>query len=157
MQINGKKVVDPKRPILLQINDADVAGGRKKKPDACAAAKACVRQLGALSAKVHASRVYVEFPDKWIRLRTPIALRTEIVSFDRGHKFEAGEYNLIPLQPTIRLGKGNAGSGTGKPRRLYGLAARLLARPNAVYDKVDYRDSGSFSEVEATRHAGWKP
>lgn len=116
MQINGKKVVDPKRPILLQINDADVAGGRKKKPDACAAAKACVRQLGALSAKVHVSRVYVEFPDKWIRLRTPIALRTEIVSFDRGHKFEAGEYNLIPLQPTIRLGKGNAGSGTGKPR-----------------------------------------
>lgn len=43
------------------------------------------------------------------------------------------------------------------PHRLYGLAARLLARSNAVYDKVDYRDSGSFSEVGATRHAGWNP
>lgn len=39
------------------------------------------------------------------------------------------------------------------PHRLYGLAARLLARSNAVYDKVDYRDGGSFAEPGTTKHA----
>lgn len=43
------------------------------------------------------------------------------------------------------------------PHRLYGLPARLLARSNAVYDKVDYRDGGSFAEPHTSRHAGWKP
>lgn len=38
------------------------------------------------------------------------------------------------------------------PHRVTGLAARLMAASNAMYDRIDYRDSGSFSEVGATRH-----
>lgn len=43
------------------------------------------------------------------------------------------------------------------PSRLFGHAARLLARSNAVYGKVDYRDGGSLAEPHTSRHAGWKP
>lgn len=39
------------------------------------------------------------------------------------------------------------------PHRLRGLAARCLASSNAVYDKIDYCDGGSFAEVGASRHA----
>lgn len=38
------------------------------------------------------------------------------------------------------------------PHRLRGLAARCLASSNAVYDKIDYCDGGSFAEVGASRH-----
>ena len=105
MKIEGKKVIDAKRPLVLSITPKDVAKGKKRAPDCCAAAQACVRQLKADQARVFLSRVYVEFPDKWVRYSTPPALRTEIVSFDRGHRFEAGDYRLAPLQPTVALGK----------------------------------------------------
>lgn len=41
------------------------------------------------------------------------------------------------------------------PRRVDGLAARLLAASNALYNRIDYRDGGSFAEPGTTRHAGW--
>lgn len=105
MKIEGKKVIDAKRPLVLSITPKDVAKGKKRAPDCCAAAQACVRQLKADQARVFLSRVYVEFPDKWVRYSTPPALRTEIVSFDRGHRFEAGDYKLAPLQPSVKIGK----------------------------------------------------
>lgn len=112
MKIEGKKVVDAKGKLQLQITPQDVKNGTKRAPDACAAAKACIRQLGASSAKVHLSRTYVEFPDKWVRYHTPQALRTEIISFDRGERFEAGDYALSPMQAAKRTGKRQ---GSNKP------------------------------------------
>ena len=79
MRINGKKVVDAKKSIMLTINKSDVTNGQVKKPDSCAIALACMRHFHAKSAKVHLSRVYVELDDKWVRFATPSALRTEIV------------------------------------------------------------------------------
>lgn len=105
MKIEGKKVIDAKKPLVLAITPKDVAKGRKRRPDCCAAAQACIRQLKADQARVFLSRVYVEFPDKWVRYSTPRNLRTEIVSFDRGHRFEAGDYRLAPLQPSVSIGK----------------------------------------------------
>lgn len=102
MKINGKKVVDPKRRITLVITPNDVGRGLVKNPNSCAAAKACVRQLGAISARVHATRTYIEFPEKVERYMTPASLRTEIVSFDRGYRFVPGIYHLAPLPPTQR-------------------------------------------------------
>lgn len=104
MKIKGKTVVDSTTPLALVINKTDVKAGKKKQPDACAAAVAAVRQCkGAISAHVHLSRVYVEFPDKVVRYSTPQALRTEIVSFDRGRRFEEGTYTLAVIPPHDRL------------------------------------------------------
>ena len=43
------------------------------------------------------------------------------------------------------------------PHRVTGLSARLMAASNALYNRIDYRDGGTFAEVGQTRHAGWRP
>lgn len=115
MQIDGKPVIDTRKKIVLTITPRDVANGKKKAADCCAAAKACVRQFGAKSARVYTSRVYIEMPEHWLRFHTPESLRTEIVSFDRGHAFEPGEYPLTPMQKSKATGK-RQGSNTPKRR-----------------------------------------
>lgn len=120
MTINGKKVVNATKRLILSISQEDVAAGKTKAPDACAAAIACVRQLGAISAKVHLARTYVEFNNKWVRFQTPGNLRTEIVSFDRGHKFEASDYILSPIFP----------SDAAKLGGMQGTAPKRYDKPN---------------------------
>lgn len=127
MQISGKPVIDAKKPLVLSITPADVKKGRKRKPDCCAAAVACIRQLKADQARVYLSRVYIEFPDKWIRYHTPPSLRTEIVSFDRGHTFEAGEYKLKAIKPSITL---------GKKRKSYARTGKAPQRGNRVKSHI---------------------
>lgn len=100
MLLARKKIVDAKKALVLEILPSDVKRGLTKDPTACAAAIACIRQTNAISARVHVSRTYVEFEDKWVRYGSPVSLRTEIVSFDRGHEFEAGEYRLSPIVPS---------------------------------------------------------
>lgn len=128
MKINGKKVVNAKSPLLLEITKGDVSRGKTKDPSACAAARACVRQLDAKSARVHVSTTYVEFDDKWVRYLTPASLRTEIVSFDRGKEFEPGEYNIRPLQPSHQASGRRMGS-TNKPKAK-GAPDKKRAKPH---------------------------
>lgn len=111
LKIGGKPVTDSKRNVVLHILPGDVASGRKKRPDCCAAAQACMRQMGAKQARVHLSRVYIERENDWLRFQTPTSLRTEIISFDRGHRFEAGDYTLGKIKPSLKLGKGHKSRG----------------------------------------------
>jgi hypothetical protein len=109
MEINGKKVVDATKLLRIEITKQDAERGRNKDPGGCAAALAIVRSFkkeGAKAARVHLGRIYVEYPDKWVRYKTPAGLKTEIVSFDRGRssKFMEGTYGLQPIPPTDRLG-----------------------------------------------------
>lgn len=118
MKIKGKKVVDAKEPVLLIISAADVTKGKTKNPGGCAAALSAMRTCkGAVSAKVHLSRAYVEYPDKIVRYMTPQRLRTEIVSFDRGHKFESGDYELQVPPKAVRLGLDHGGNYPRKRNR----------------------------------------
>jgi len=117
MKIGGKKVIDARGPLLLEVKACDIEGGQVKNPTGCAIARAVKRQLHAKSARVHLSRVYVEYDDKWVRYNTPLSARTELVSFDRGKKFEEGEYRLPPTQPANRLtGKRTGGSTSTKSK-----------------------------------------
>lgn len=116
MEINGKRVVDSKAVVTLEISPKDVKDGATKDPTCCAAALACMRQLHAKAAKVHIGRVYVELADKWLRFQTPKALRSEIVAFDRGGTFEPGEYVLRPLPPSDRA-SGRRQGAPDKPRK----------------------------------------
>lgn len=107
MEIDGKPIVDAPKGVTLHITSADVAKGRKKAPDCCAAAQACMRQMKATRALVHLSRIYLEKGSKWVRYVTPGRLRTEIISFDRGHRFETGDYQLSPIQPSLKTRTGS--------------------------------------------------
>ncbi len=102
MKIDGKPVINATKKIILHISPRDVAQGNNKDPGSCAAARACIRELGAKAARVHLGRTYVKFDDKWLRFGTSHALRTEIVAFDRGGKFSPGTYYISPLQPSHR-------------------------------------------------------
>lgn len=104
MKIAGTEVEDANRKLVLKISREDVKAGALKKADSCAAAKALCRQEGCEAARVHFSRAYIKKGGKWLRFFVPPALRNEVLAFDRGGKFEPGEYTLTPVQPTVRLG-----------------------------------------------------
>lgn len=104
MKIGGGKVVDGLKPIEIRITKDDVRAGALKSASACAAARALCRE-GFTEARVHAGRTYVKQKDgTWLRYQTTPALRSEIVAFDRGGKFEPGTYRLTPIQPSQSIG-----------------------------------------------------
>lgn len=124
MRIAGKKVVDATKPLRITISKRDASLGKTKDPGACAAARAIVRTTADVkAARVHLGRTYVEYPDRWVRYKTPVGLKTEIVSFDRGARaaYAEGSYTLYVPAPMDRLGaragRGTAGKTAGKKRR----------------------------------------
>lgn len=100
MKINGLPVVDAKDSITLVVTAKDIENAKKKNQAECAAAVACRRQLKASEARVHLGRTYIRFNGKYRRYITSSALRDEIVAFDRGGRFQPGEYMLMNMQPS---------------------------------------------------------
>lgn len=112
LKLDGKPVNNATKPLLISITSKDARAGLKKDPMSCAAAVACTREIpNCTEARVHVSVAYLKIKGKWFRYRTPQALRTEIVGFDRGAKFSPGDYYLAPIQPSHRAnGKRMGGS-----------------------------------------------
>jgi hypothetical protein len=104
MKINDTEVEDANDRLQVVITKSDVRLGSAKNAKACAAAVALCRQTGCEAARVHLSRVYIKKDGKWTRFATPPGLRNEIIAFDRGGKFEPGEYTLTPVQNIVRFG-----------------------------------------------------
>lgn len=135
-KINGRLVVNATKSVVLKITQADIAKGKLKSPAGCAAAVACKRQLHATEARVHVGRVYLRFNGKWHRYLTSGPLRSEIVAFDRGGTFEAGEYVLRKMGPSRKTGKRQGAEkwrtgGRGKKRGKYHIITNV--RPIGVY------------------------
>ncbi len=103
--IDGKPIFDAKKSIRIEVNNNDISRADRKEPADCAMARACRRSLHAKEVRVHLGRVYVRQNEgNWQRYLTSPALRTEIISFDRGGGFQSGEYVLRAPQATKRLG-----------------------------------------------------
>lgn len=129
MKINGVPVVDAKKPLLIKVTAKDVENGNRKDPGGCAMALAAKRALHAKEARVHVGRTYVKVEnsngkEEWIRFKTSGALRTELVSFDRGQQFLEGEYRISPMPPSDKLeskrpgGRHYTGKRKERPRKL---------------------------------------
>ena len=126
-EIDGLPVFNAKKPVKITITANDCKNGNPKHPDTCAAARCMMREFHASEVRVHLSRVYVKTsPDKWIRYITTRPLRTEIVAFDRGGKFEPGTYHLMGVQPSRPVGKRQG--GTDKPKKTKRMAAARRTR-----------------------------
>lgn len=123
LTIDGLPVRDLKKPMLLTITREDCRQGNTRAPSGCAAALAAQRLSGISEARVHIGRVFLKVgKSHWLRGKTPGALRTEIVSFDRGGNFEPGEYVIRPLAASERgrvkpTGK-KLGKRTGPKRKM---------------------------------------
>ena len=117
MRINGVPVIDSPKRLVITITPKDVSKGDTKNPSTCAAAQACLRQTECSEARVHLGRTYLKMDRKWVRFHTPQSLRAEIIAFDRGAKFQPGEYTLSPMQPSHRAtGKGQGGKNKSKKK-----------------------------------------
>ena len=116
MEINGIKVVDAKKPLKLHITTGDVKKGANKNPGSCAAAQACLKLPGVTQARVHISKTYIQVGNRWMRFDTPKSLRSEIIAFDRGGKFAAGEYTLKPVIPAHKPTGKSQGTATSQSR-----------------------------------------
>ena len=127
MRINGLPVVDATKRLQITIKDTDVKNGKTKDPGACAAARACIRQLHCNAARVHLGRTYLQMGKKWVRFNTPEAIRAEIISFDRGALFQAGNYTLSPPQPSHRGNRKRQGSDA--PSR----GGKARAKPHVIH------------------------
>lgn len=139
MKLDGIKVVDAKRELTIRVTPLDAKRGATKDPSSCAAARACIRDAHCTQARVHLGRTYLLVNGKWVRYRTPASVRSEIIAFDRGARFDAGDYTLRPMGPGAQLGAGR-GSNTSrsrpkhkqKMRKPYHVVSGVRARPPAA-------------------------
>lgn len=146
--LDGKPIINSDESLTLAVRTADIRHAVATAPDACAAAIACVRQFHALSARVYASRTFIEYETHWMRYVTSPPLRREIVALDDGEKFHPGLY---------RLGKadapGNAatGSGTGGPlTERYKPSGKTRKKPIHIHTlrgRVHFASSYSSDDV----------
>lgn len=97
-------VVDASTPILVSVTKKDSAAGRRKDPNQCALAKACMREQKADGAIIGLGSSYIIKGDKAIRYRTGQSIGREITSFDRHQDFaEGNDYKLVPHAKAQKL------------------------------------------------------
>lgn len=130
MKIEGKSVVDAKRPVYLSITESDIRKATPSDPHCCAAAQACMRQFHAKEAIVHMARIYVLQGRRWFRYQTPLSIRSEIIAYDRRASFCPGTYKLAILQPSKRANGKRQGSITTKAKKNGRSATR--AKPHFI-------------------------
>ena len=104
MRIEGKRVVDAKKPLMLEVTGDDIKHSNPLDPGGCAAAVAAMRLPGVTKAYVHLSKVYIERRTHWERFDNPRALRQEVVVFDRKGEFAPDEFKLNPPYPSQKPG-----------------------------------------------------
>lgn len=96
-RIDGEPVTSSATALRLKITEDDITRGVRGQPNACAIAVAAMHRIkGCSAAQIHRSCAYLNINGKWRRYRIPPALWAEIIAFDRGGKFWAGEHDLFP-------------------------------------------------------------
>lgn len=101
---NVTKVTDADSDLLVNVTERDEKASKKKDHNECAMATAVKRQEKATSVIISASTAYVIRGTTATRYKVPEAVSKEVVSFDRGASFEAGDYKLKAVPKSGRLG-----------------------------------------------------
>lgn len=140
LEIDGLPVKDAKKSIRLEIMRDDILNARKKNSNCCAVAKACTRGLNVKAVKVHLTRVYLNTDGKcFTRYIVSGAMRSEIIAFDRGGRFQAGLYNLGVPDKTKALGYAKKSNKSpkkdekGKPKLIRTYTETKNIRATAQY------------------------
>ena len=100
------EVVDSKESIRISVTSKDSQTSRKKDPEGCALAKACVRQNIADHAIIGIAFSYLINKTTAIRYKTSTGVAREITSFDRHQDFAEGkDYMLSKISNGNKIGK----------------------------------------------------
>jgi len=114
---NLEKVVDATKGVVVAVTKADSRGGRKKDPQSCALARACVRSKVCDAAVIGIGNSYLIKDNIATRYQTSIGVSREITSFDRHQDFATGkDYLLSRVSPAKRLGTKREQKKTSGPR-----------------------------------------
>lgn len=101
-----KDVVDATEPVFVEVLPEDGMKGRKKDPEGCAFARACLRKHLADGCIIGIGYSYLIKGSLAVRYVTPQTVGREITSFDRHQDFAEGQnYRLSAVGPSKRLGK----------------------------------------------------
>jgi hypothetical protein len=128
--------VDADYPIEVLVNQDDCDGATQLDPTNCALARAAKRDLKADAVIIGLNTSYIIRGKNAVRFATPERVQREIVSFDRNHDFEPGNYKLVPKAPTSRLGqsiqkKSKGGANKTATRKVHHSArVRILETDN---------------------------
>ena len=111
-RIDGEPVANAMTRLRVEITRDDIEKGQPMDPNACAIARACVRQIkGVVAAKVHKTQLYLKYEgqSRWVRRLVPEYATREIVAFDRGGRFVPQEIDFsappVPVLARYRSAK----------------------------------------------------
>jgi hypothetical protein len=138
-RIDGELVANGMQRLRVEVTRADIEKGQPMNPDACAIARACVRQLKhVVAAKVHKGRLYLKYEGqaRWRRWTVPEYATREIVAFDRGGRFVPQQIDFSPPPAYVLPRYRPAPKSSGKRRR----------KPGVMHRTVDVRDDARKNE-----------
>jgi len=139
--IDGHPVANATARLRVDVTKADIEKGQPLNPNACAIARACVRQLErVVAAKVHFGRLYLKFEGqaRWRRWAMPEYAVREQIAYDRGGRMVPQEmiFSPLPVETVI--------SSATKRRR----ASASVSRPKRVRHRMtDVRASAYTNET----------
>lgn len=90
----GLKIVEAKKPLLLEVRGMDIARATKKDPQSCGFARACKRSHKVKAAYFFRTTAWLEYSDRIVRYILPQSMQREIVAFDRNQTMAPGLYQL---------------------------------------------------------------
>jgi len=112
--IDGEPVANAVTSLRVKVEKQDIEKGQPLNPNACAIARACVRQLPAVvAAKVHFGRLFLKFEGqkRWRRWGMPEYALREQIAYDRGGRMVPQEMIFRPL-PVDTIIKSSKRGGT---------------------------------------------
>ena len=148
MRFYGKTIKDLKKGLGFKVTDEQSQEGLRKNGEFCPGAlgaKASCRMGSAkcTKAEVHRAVIYLDFGGKFAYRGLPSsALRREIISQDKGGKFDPGSYVIVPVPTRERTSRGKAHSKRepnharpyktkrAKPRLIQGIRKLALTSKN---------------------------
>ena len=112
------EVVDADDPITVEVTARDVSTSKRKAHAECAMAVACKRSKNVDGVLISTTSAYLIKGNTAVRYAVPPSVAREVVVFDRGSDFMPGEYSLVPVSGTNRIGETRStGRTTGGHRR----------------------------------------
>jgi hypothetical protein len=98
------RVLDATKNAAIEVTETDARSKGLKKHDSCALAVACKRKFHLDGVIISRATCYLIKGKVARRFKTSEMVAREIVSFDRGAGFAPGNYELMSVPPSSRLG-----------------------------------------------------
>lgn len=118
---NVTQVVDSTRNVRIEVQPRDCNNAKVQNHEECAMARACKRKLKVSGVIISRNMAYMVKGNKAIKFQLPPSVQKEVVAFDRGAEFEAGEYQLSKVSQHRSVGRAHGKSKYKTPRKRTGL------------------------------------